>query len=53
MQASKLSNMATVVDEKLKVYKSLQEEISRLFGQKQMFLSQLNENVLVKGVSYL
>jgi hypothetical protein len=38
------------VDEKLKIYKSLQSEIQTLYGKKQQSLSQLNENVLVKGV---
>jgi len=41
--------MATIVDEKLKQYKALQEDISKLFSNKQQALSQFNENTLVKG----
>ncbi|KAJ1430477.1 Prefoldin [Ochromonadaceae sp. CCMP2298] len=41
--------MATVVDEKLAVYKGIQEDIQKLFTQKQQTLSQFNENTLVKG----
>jgi hypothetical protein len=44
--------MSLLVDEKLKIYKSLQIEIQKLYGQKQQSLSQLNENVLVKGVRH-
>lgn len=36
-------------DEKLQLYKSIQTEIQKLYGQKQQSMSQLNENVLVKG----
>lgn len=39
------------VDEKLKVYKGIQDEIRILYGQKTQSLSQYNENTLVKGVS--
>ena len=42
---------SSVLDDKLKLYKSLQGEIQNLYGQKQQSLSQLNENVIVKGVS--
>lgn len=37
------------VDEKLKIYRSLQADVQKLYVQKQQSLSQLNENILVKG----
>eukprot|EP00598_Pedospumella_elongata_P012416 CAMPEP_0184989482 /NCGR_PEP_ID=MMETSP1098-20130426/28701_1 /TAXON_ID=89044 /ORGANISM="Spumella elongata, Strain CCAP 955/1" /LENGTH=127 /DNA_ID=CAMNT_0027514499 /DNA_START=22 /DNA_END=405 /DNA_ORIENTATION=+ len=39
----------TAVDEKLKKYRTIQEDIQKLFVQKQNALSQFNENTLVKG----
>eukprot|EP00428_Durinskia_dybowskii_P075272 CAMPEP_0170395232 /NCGR_PEP_ID=MMETSP0117_2-20130122/21667_1 /TAXON_ID=400756 /ORGANISM="Durinskia baltica, Strain CSIRO CS-38" /LENGTH=125 /DNA_ID=CAMNT_0010651525 /DNA_START=17 /DNA_END=394 /DNA_ORIENTATION=+ len=41
--------MTTVVDEKLKAYRVIQEDIQKLFVKKQQALSQYNENTLVKG----
>jgi prefoldin beta subunit len=37
------------VEEKLKVYNQLQNDIQTLFTKKQQVLSQFNENTLVKG----
>ena len=37
------------VDDKLKIYRSLQADVQKLYVQKQQSLSQLNENILVKG----
>jgi prefoldin beta subunit len=42
-------NPKLLIDEKLKVYKAIQQDIQKLYSQKQQSLSQLNENVLVKG----
>eukprot|EP01031_Cornospumella_fuschlensis_P038064 gene38064-46248_t len=39
----------TVIDEKLKVYSSVQSDIQTLLSQRQQLLSQLNENTMVKG----
>mmetsp|Transcript_108980 Transcript_108980/g.307155 ORF Transcript_108980/g.307155 Transcript_108980/m.307155 type:complete len:128 (+) Transcript_108980:23-406(+) len=41
--------MSTEVDEKLKQYKTMQEDIQKLFAQKQTLLGQFNENTMVKG----
>ena len=44
-----MSQLTTVVDEKVKVYQGYQNDIKKLFAQKQELLSQFNENTLVKG----
>jgi prefoldin beta subunit len=44
-----MSGASTAVDEKIKKYQDLQGDISKLFQQKTTFLSQFNENTLVKG----
>lgn len=44
---------STEVDQLLKEYKSLQAEIQKLYGQTQESHRQLNENLLVKGVSMI
>lgn len=41
--------MSLEVDEKLKQYKAMQEDIQKLFVQKQTLLGQFNENTMVKG----
>ena len=43
--------MTTVIDEKLILYKKLQGDMQLLIQQKSQAVSQLNENILVKGVS--
>lgn len=44
--------MTSLVDEKLEKYREIQGEIQKLFLSKQQYLSQFNENTLVKGVSH-
>eukprot|EP01040_Poterioochromonas_malhamensis_P007330 gene7330-7909_t len=39
----------TLIDDKLKIYGEVQNDIQKLFVQKQQVLSQFNENTLVKG----
>lgn len=41
---------STVADEKFEKYRQLQADIQQLFLSKQQYLSQFNENTLVKGV---
>mmetsp|Transcript_17326 Transcript_17326/g.18067 ORF Transcript_17326/g.18067 Transcript_17326/m.18067 type:complete len:128 (+) Transcript_17326:19-402(+) len=41
--------MTSLVDEKLEKYREIQGEIQKLFLSKQQYLSQFNENTLVKG----
>ena len=43
--------MTTVIDEKLQLYKKCQIDMQALMAQKSQAVSQLNENILVKGVS--
>lgn len=43
--------MTTVIDEKLQLYKKCQVDMQSLISQKSQAVSQLNENILVKGVS--
>jgi len=45
--------MTTVIDEKLQLYKKCQIDMQALMAQKSQAVSQLNENILVKGVSIL
>lgn len=40
----------SIVDEKLEKYREIQSDIQKLFLSKQQYLSQFNENTLVKGV---
>eukprot|EP01036_Dinobryon_divergens_P053936 gene53936-72076_t len=40
--------MSTEVDEKVKIYRLLEEERQNLIAKKQVLLSQYNENILVK-----
>jgi hypothetical protein len=40
----------TVIDERYERYRQLQSDIQQLFLSKQQYLSQFNENTLVKGV---
>jgi hypothetical protein len=42
--------MTTALDALVESYKVLQADISTMFSMKQQFLSQFNENTLVKGV---
>ena len=42
--------MTTVIDDKLQTYKKLQIDMQQLVQQKSQAVSQLNENILVKGV---
>ena len=44
-----MSNSSYANNEKHHIYKNIQLEVQKLFGQKQQSMSQLNENVLVKG----
>ena len=44
--------MTTVIDEKLQIYKKCQIDMQALVSQKSQAVSQLNENILVKGVIY-
>ena len=45
--------MTTIIDEKLQIYKKLQGDMQQLIIQKSQAVSQLNENILVKGVRKL
>ena len=45
--------MTTIIDEKLQIYKKCQIDMQALVSQKSQAVSQLNENILVKGVIIL
>jgi hypothetical protein len=49
--ASSNSAGKTLIDEKYEKYRQCQTDIQQLFLSKQQYLSQFNENTLVKGVS--